>query len=1333
MGNAISRLRYPLSPSQARNFLEDAVAEADRGLNIEQVVCSTSEDLNLPVFRESWQAIAKRHPAVCVKFGRDDQQRPYQEISTPVDLPILEEDRHHLKASERDAYLETWLQQDRQAGFDLSHPPLMRVTVIHFADNLITWVWTFHQILMDERSLRLVLEDFFACYESSCAGRPVVLPERKPFSEFVSWHQEWMKAHQASAESYWRNLYCDDEIDSILSIKRTSASSHGIQKRIKLEIGDAAAVSLHRLAEESSLTVHAIVQGTWALLLCRYYRSRSVTFATIRSGRDGTLEGADGMIGMLVNFLPVHVRISGDSSAIDLFKAISEQESTAGAYQLTPLEVIRNAIPVAASTQLFDSCVLHESGSVAQELTDRFGRNGERTFALREDSNLPLLLVVREKPQFQIELIYQSGLFEEEEVGQLGRSFLALFRHALATPNAPVRYLELLEADDKSALIKRLTGPESSVPEDKALHHWFEEQVKRSPRELAVIAESSLTYEQLDQRANELARRLMANGAAPDQLVAIYLPRSANCLIAILGVLKSGAAYLPIDIELPQSRVKGILEDARLGAVVTETAWVRALPHLSVPMVLLDEATDGNQLSSDQPLPEVRGSQLAYVIPTSGTTGRSKLIGVEHRQTANLLTYATQSLLRPDDVRCVPFIDSPSFDSSISQIFTTLALGGTLVLVRDVLSIRSSAYYEKFTCLGSTPSLLSTIINETGLPPAVQLIGLGAEAIPTDLLEKLDDLPQVRKVINYYGPSETTVYCTVAIALDRSIPDGGVDLRNRGRIIGRPIANTRVYLVDEFGQMVPPGAPGEIYIAGAPVARGYLNPAGEAAANFRLDPFNEKPDDRLYCSGDVACMGTDGQLEFHGRKDNQLKINGVRIEAAEIENVLLNVPEIRQAVVDVRSGADGKKRLVAYLAADENFSSQNLRKTLRLLLPGSMVPHHFVILDSMPVTSNGKVDREALSRTDLGVEISSESDSDATPTETHMKEIWERNLARSSMGLEQDYFEMGGDSLSAVNLMLAIEQKFGIKLPAQILLERSTISDLAQLVDGGGSAPKPPKPASPASFVFLQESGDGVPLIIIPGGAGVSFLNYKNFAVKFLPDHPVYAMQSIYALMLEKPVDPVKYISNYVAEQVMSVVKDRPFVLFGHCIGGLLAWHVACILKKKNAPPFELVVYDAPAAQEGINITTSLEESASQSRLQKFIQAYRPAWEEWFMENGNSLRSKLGFGRLMLNNFLVRRGLIRSEDGQVRFAKLSYYKLLQATPLDIYPDDALLIYHRSQSEIVSDSLWPSLCGGKIEYQFIPGDHSNWQHAILNIVPSVRKKFQSIEARQEAVR
>jgi surfactin synthase thioesterase subunit/acyl carrier protein len=350
--------------------------------------------------------------------------------------------------------------------------------------------------------------------------------------------------------------------------------------------------------------------------------------------------------------------------------------------------------------------------------------------------------------------------------------------------------------------------------------------------------------------------------------------------------------------------------------------------------------------------------------------------------------------------------------------------------------------------------------------------------------------------------------------------------------------------------------------------------------------------------------------------------------------------------------------------------------------------------------------------------------------EKQMKEVWERNLSRSPIELDQDYFEMGGDSLSAVNLLLAIEKQFGIRLKPQVLLESSTISELVREVESCTSAAKPRQDVVKTSLVSLQNSGNKTPLILIPGGSGEGFLSYKNFAQSFFPDHPVHAVQSPYA-MIEDSADPVASLSTLFARQIVSLVKDRPFVLFGHCVGGLLAWHVACALGREKTPPFKLVLYDSPIPQKGINVTHLSRESVGQSRFQRAVHAYRLAWNDWRIRYDDSWQTKIGFLFWALNNVSMRKGFDRSETGRDNFAKLAYLRALQSCPLSIYRHEALLIYHRAQAEVVSKSLWHAHSTAEIQFEFIPGSHRNWESVILNTMPLLRKELETLDAREEA--
>ena len=1331
MASSVTRFSYPLSPAQTRSFLEDSLPAAKLGLNIEQLVCRAREQFDAARFKKAWSAVINRHAALGVDFRRDSQQQPYQRIHPSVQVPVSIEERPEKTTAEIGGFMERWLENDRRHLLDFTDSPIMRFAVLRFADQSVSWVWTFHAVLMDTRSAVLALEDFFAGYESLATGREVSLPKPVPFFEFIAWQRDRAAAHEESARAFFRKLVADDEIDSHLSIKQAHASQDYRQETIAFAPDDATQAALARRVEETGLTLKTLVQGAWALLLSRYYRTTSVTFGTIRFCRRGSIHGTESMIGVLMNLLPVHTQLSAQTTVLDFLQALQDQQTAMRDHRWAPLDLIRNCLPAAAGRQLLDSCVLFDRRNPVREMNERFGDGGKRQFSLRQSTNMPLVLTACEEPRAEFELVYQSSLFEKEEITRFVRSFLAVLHQLGAAMPETIGQVEALSPTDKADLACTLTGPDMTAP-DLALHEWFEAQVKRTPPELAIVGECELTYEQLDRRATALAFRLAALDIAPDRLVAVFLPRSSALLVAILGVLKSGAAFLPVDVELPPARLAAILDEAKVAAIITSDVLVTKLPGSATPRLIVDPQDDSPPPSAGT-LPRVCGTQLAYAIATSGTTGRPKLIGVEHRQIANLLTFSTQKLLQPDDVRCVPFTEAPTFDPSVLQVFGTLALGGTLVCIPDIAALADSPFLDQFTCFQATPAVQAAVLKSGSLPPNVRLISMGGEAISSDLLERLDVLPRLKRIINHYGPTETTVYCTCTVVLDRTNPRNVVNVREGGRIIGRPIANTRAYIVDEFGQLAPPGAPGELLVAGAQVARGYLNAASEAAENFGPDPFFPGPAQRLYRTGDLVRLRTDGQLEFRGRKDAQLKVNGVRMEAAEIENALHEYPGVRQALVDVRHEG-GSKRLVAYLAADgATISRPDLKRALRQRLPEAMIPHHFLFLPSLPVVANGKVDRRALARLEREPRATSAPAAPLSLAERQMIALWEQNLGRGPVALDHDYFEFGGDSLSAVNLLAAVEKQFGIRLKPAQFFDNSTIAGLLRVMQQAASEPEPADAVAPCSFVCLQPGGSAAPLVILQGGTGISYAHYRNFAHKFAPEHPVYVLQSVFSLLIDKPADPLGHIVDHVSNELLATVGARPFVLFGHCVGGLLAWHVACALKKRGAPPFSLISYGALVPQDGINLTEEEAKMIDRPRLRKLIQAYRPAWDEWRMDRGTSWWTSLTFARWMAGNFLSRRGWIRSKEDPLKFVKLSYLRLLERSPLDIYPDDALLVYHHGQAGMIAKSLWPSLCAGHLQVEYIAGMHRVWQAAVLSIVPLIRRRLKDVARAESAVR
>ena len=585
----------------------------------------------------------------------------------------------------------------------------------------------------------------------------------------------------------------------------------------------------------------------------------------------------------------------------------------------------------------------------------------------------------------------------------------------------------------------------------RALHQWFELQVDRTPAAIAIIDGAlSVSYAELDQRANRLAHWLHSQGAGNDELIGVCLERSAALLVALLAVMKAGAAYLPLVASLPRERLALMLREARPRLLLCDTASASGLPVSEILQYRMEDL--------DSPLPrdvpranyEVQPHHLAYAIFTSGSTGTPKLVGVEHGSISNLLDFATEKLFLASDTRCVPFVDPIGFDSSLHQILLPLALGGTLVALPDSASLLEAGRTHAFSYLGTTPSTLKMLLDQGLLPASIHCIGMGAEVIPLKLVERLLQLKHIERLFNFYGPTEATVYCTVACLLDRANKQAAIPANEfsagTGRIIGRPIQNSRVYVVNESGEPVATGDRGELWVAGDCVARGYLNSPASSLERFGADPFHADGG-RLYCTGDQVRFLPDGILEFLGRIDDQVKIRGFRIELGEVESALQDCPDVAEGVVVARKDESGSTMLAAYVvpaAPDAAPDKAALRTFLKQKLPDYMVPSAFVVLAKLPLTPNGKVDRRALPQPELTrAQAGLAQTRPRTPTELTLGRIWTEVLPISEIGIHDNFFDLGGHSLLVAQVVSRIRREFHLEISLRAIFERPTIESMA--------------------------------------------------------------------------------------------------------------------------------------------------------------------------------------------------------------------------------------------------------------------------------------------------
>lgn len=686
------------------------------------------------------------------------------------------------------------------------------------------------------------------------------------------------------------------------------------------------------------------------------------------------------------------------------------------------------------------------------------------------------------------------------------------------------------------------------------------------------------TYGEIDTYANQVARHLMRLGVGPETLVVLHLDRSMRLLAMLLGVLKAGACYVPIDPRLERDTLHRLVaRNPAVRCVITGGNWRGHSGPPLHPDTILQLDTIWPAIRAEDPARPACAAgpdNLAYAMFTSGSTGTPKLVGVEHRNVVNLMTYATTWLLDAADLHVVPFIDSIGFDSSVHQIFTTLTHGGVLLVEHDLAGLLRSSKRDRITSLGTTPGVLRRMLDQADLPPSVRVIGLGGDVIPEALIEDIRKLGTVRKALNYYGPTETTIYSTVAWLLDPR------DDTSAGRVVGRPVANTRVYIVDDTGGIAPPGESGEICIAGAGVARGYLDAPDLTAERFGRDPFDPDKGARWYRTGDRGRLLPDGSIEFIGRTDNQFKLQGMRVEAEEIEAQVASCPGIRQAAVAPRPMGNDRTELVAFVVSDTGMDLERLRAFLRPRLPPLMIPTRLVPLERMPITTNGKLDRAALA----GIATPScDGHRSFTPPRDTVEErllvLWREVLGRDDIGVDDDFFALGGDSLAAARIIAMAEARFGVRLDA--FAGFSTVAALAERVEqAADGAPTSEASDGGARVTILRRQWMHVAswtgqrrtpgsLVVTLNQAGSrpglfwcmqGYPELRDLAAALGEDQPVHGMRSGHLVMRYTP-ETLDILARCYAEEIMALQPEGAIRIGGNCQGGTVARLVALKLR----------------------------------------------------------------------------------------------------------------------------------------------------------------------------
>ncbi|MFA4949166.1 MAG: amino acid adenylation domain-containing protein, partial [Candidatus Krumholzibacteriia bacterium] len=889
---------YPLSPLQ-EGMLFNALFAPHSGVDISQIICRMHHSLDAPAFERAWSAVVVRHAILRTAIRWEGLEVPLQDVYDEVDLEFVVHNLTGLPPTEQSARFEAYLDADRHRGFDISKAPLIRIAVFLLSEAENIFVWPLHHMILDGVSVAAILKEVFAIYEASLEGRSVEFETPPPYRTYIDWLQ---KQDAGAAEKFWRELLKGFATPVSLSIAHDPQKlSKAKQSYGKKEIILAPAVKavLKPFAKENGCTLYTCFQAAWSIILGRYTGAKDVVFASVRGCRGVPIPGADSIIGMFINTLPVRARIDEGMPLIAFLRELRAQHVATRAYEHSSLANIQRWSEVPPGMPIFESLLNSQRRPWEAVLTALGGNFLKRQWDVLQQTNIPVSLDIYEEPETRIVADYNRSLFDDGAMEAMLGHYRTLLEGMASNPRSTVGELPMLTGKERHTILVEWNETTADYPRDATIPGLFETQAEQTPDAAAVVFENTtLTYRELNERANKLAHRLKRLGIGANTLTAICMDRNTNIVVAIMGTLKAGGAYVPLDPTYPQERLAFMLQDTNAPVLLTEEKVLRILPPHGAHTIRMD--TDWDEIASesaDNPSRGIGPKNLAYVIYTSGSTGQPKGVCCRHAGIPNLFTDFNKRKPILPGYRCSLWA-SISFDASVYELFSSLLAGGTLHLVPDVVRYDSNAFIEWLSENGISSSyippimlndLLSWIQNNPGRL-SLQRLMVGVEPINERLLASIMERVPGLTIVNAYGPTEATIISTLYNIDPRTA-------RDRNTPIGKPIQNSKIYLLDSLVRPVPVGIAGEIHIGGVGLADGYLNRPELTAARFIRNPFIGGPDSRLYKTGDIARFLSDGNIEFVGRVDHQVKVRGFRVEPGEIEFALREHPSVKDAVV----------------------------------------------------------------------------------------------------------------------------------------------------------------------------------------------------------------------------------------------------------------------------------------------------------------------------------------------------------------------------------------------------------------------------------------------------
>lgn len=1281
---------YELTPMQ-RGLLFHLLRDGAASVYSTQIVLQLEGALDAGAFRAAWEHTVRCHPLLRSCFVWEGLEEPVQVVLREVALPWVEHDLRG--ASDVEARLAEIGAALEARPLPLDKAPVIRLTLVRTGERQYALFYDCHHLLADGWSLGIVLQGVFEAYQALRSGVPLPGAAFGSYENYLRWLR---KQDRQQAEAYWRRTLQGFEAPTPLAVESSVPLSQPSVRVHTRTLSAELTARLDSVAQEQHITLASCFEGAWALLLHHYSGHDDVLLGKVTSGRDVAVPGIENMFGLFIHTLPARVRVDEDQDVWTWLRAYQTSQVEARAHQHLSLAEIQRCSAVPFGTELFRSLLAVVNYPVDAEI---FRRSGLSVSVRSGASPTNYPLVVRAVPGQKLVLTfdYDTALFDPSAIERMaGHLEQILCGIAGASATTRLAELPLLPQAEREQVVVAWNQTAREHDRSATIHGLVAAQAARTPFAPAVYyGERVVSYAELERRANRLARYLRRKGISAETRVAVCLDRTDAMIVALLAILKAGGAYVPIDPTYPLSRQAFMAADSGASWIVSARSLASDFAADRSMIITIDgdaariEAEDAAPIGSD-----VTPDRLAYIIYTSGSTGQPKGVAIEHRNTVAML-HSALGQYAPDDLTVVSACASICFDYSILEIFLPLIAGGAVLVANDSLALLDAPARDRVRLLSVVPSAMSELHRSGRLPSGIRAINLAGEKLSNELVQRVYGISGVERVYNIYGPTETTTYSTYALTQRGAESDPP---------LGRPIANTRVYLLDRRMRPVPVGVPGEIFIGGEGVSRGYWNRPGLTQERFVTDSFGPG---RLYRTGDLGRFRADGEIEYLGRIDHQIKIRGFRVELGEIEAALERTPGVEKAVV-VADGAAPQKRLVAHFIAAPGQAPTvaDLRARLAASLPSFMVPEVYLRHDAFPLTASGKIDRRALpSPEDADLQHSNYL-APETPLEQAMAEIWREILAVPRIGANDNFFRLGGHSLLALNMVLRVEAELGHSISIATLFQAPTLRELARMM----TATEPSTQPKSSLLIPIQPKGSRPPVFCV-GGFGVHASYLHPLGPALGEDQPLYAIQPLDLSEDMPEVTRLEQLASRLADLVQGVQSEGPYVLSGHSAGARLALAIALELEARG-PRTALVVLDMHAPVHG---GARNDRWISDDQLLDYLRQMKVVLGETLavdLEATAKMPDEQAWQHIA--DLLEREQLLPAGGGvpmlkrTIGLRERVFTLLADFVPSQPYSGPIVLLSvanrHRIGLPRISPESWQAYCSRPIESHIVPGDH-----------------------------